>query len=93
MTKLNGHCRGMLIQNCCKFHEIAFGGYLICLTQFVDFKQFRGNNSLHTEVILAKCKTHPCVIVLHILCKLHRILYICDLVTAEFDNFTLNQGQ
>ena len=38
-------------------------------------------------------KMHQCVTVIHIQWKFHRILHICHLVTTEFDNFKLNQGQ
>ena len=57
------------------------------------FKQFKGNNLLHTEAILTKCKIHPDVMVIHTQCKFQRILYICFSVMAEFDDFTLIQGQ
>ena len=44
---------------------------------------------------MAKCKMHQRVTVIHvyILCKFQRILYISHLVTTEFDNFKLIQGQ
>lgn len=56
MTKFIVHT--MLWQNIIKLHEISFAGYLI-MTQFVEFKQFKGyNSSLSSD----KCKMHPSVI-------------------------------
>ena len=54
------------------------------MSQFVDFKQFKDNNSLHSGASLTKCKMHLCVIVIHISYNFHRILYICSLFKAEF---------
>ena len=36
MTKINEHCCVMTIQNCYKFRDIPFIGYLI-MAQFVNF--------------------------------------------------------
>ena len=52
-TKLYEHCLVITIQKC-KFREIPFTGYLV-MTQFADFKQFKGNNLLHAEAIQTKC--------------------------------------
>ena len=57
------------------------------------FKRFKGNDSLQTGEIRTDCKIHQGVMMVHIECKFQRILYICYLVTAAFDDFTLIQGQ
>ena len=82
----------MTIQYVIKFYEIPFIGYFV-LTQCVDFSAFKGNDVLHAGAILTKCKIHQDVIMIDIWCKFQRILYICYLNKAEFDDLTLIQGQ
>ena len=55
--------------------------------------QFKGNKSCNTEASLTKVNTHQLLILIHIKCKFHKILFTDYSVTADFENFKMSQGQ
>ena len=81
-------CHDKIVEIC----AIPFFGYLIVMTQLIDFQPFKGNNSCILEQLWQKCTMHQiCYSNIHIV-TFHRILWVCYLVTADFDKCKLIQG-